>query len=149
MGLVTFNYLVNSGKPKRIRLLKKFIAQVFKMEGIQLSVINYIFCSDEYLLKVNREYLGHDYYTDIVTFELNEKREAVVSDIYISTDRVKENAEAFGEDYQAELARVIIHGALHLCGYKDKKRPDIMTMRAKECFYIKKLHAFFSRGTRR
>ncbi|RTL57496.1 MAG: rRNA maturation RNase YbeY [Sphingobacteriales bacterium] len=145
--MVTFNYLIAGGKPRQVRLLKRFIPEVFRIEGRQLHSINYIFCSDEHLLGINRDYLNHHFYTDIITFELNSNEEPVISDIYISTDRVRENAATLKEDYQTELRRVMIHGVLHLCGYRDKSGADKKKMRMKEDFYLGKFQSFFSRGT--
>lgn len=116
--------------------IKKFVEKIFKQEKIQLSFINYVFCSDEMLLQINQDYLQHDFYTDIITFGLSEKNEAVVADIYISIDRVKENARDLKVSYRNEMLRVIFHGALHLCGYKDKTKSEISTMRAKEEHYL-------------
>lgn len=112
--------------------LKGFIVDLFKQEGFEVEAINYIFCNDAYLLEINRQYLNHDTYTDIVTFPLSEKGEPIVSDIYISTERVKANAETFVTSFTRELHRVIFHGALHLCGYKDKKKAEAEEMRKME-----------------
>ncbi len=117
--------------PGRTRL-KKFIDEVFLSEGRILQDLAYVFCSDDYLLDINRRFLQHDYYTDIITFDLSENMQTVSGEIYISVDRVKENARNLGQKVQLELHRVIFHGALHLCGYKDKKRSDILQMRQKE-----------------
>ncbi|HVF82414.1 MAG TPA: rRNA maturation RNase YbeY, partial [Flavisolibacter sp.] len=100
--------------------------------GKSVDAINYIFCNDEYMLSINKEYLNHDNYTDIITFELSEKGEPVLSDIYISFDRIKENAKIFKTSIMEELHRVIFHGALHLCGFKDKSVADAAAMRQQE-----------------
>lgn len=100
-------------------------------------MVNYIFCTDKALLKINQDFLKHDYYTDIITFDLSEGDE-VVAEIYISIDRVKDNARKLGVSFQRELHRVIFHGALHLCGYKDKSPKDSTMMRNREDFYLKK-----------
>lgn len=118
--------------------LKLFIERIFKLEGRSLESLNFIFCSDEELLQINRSYLNHDYYTDIITFELSGKKEAVVGEIYISIDRVRDNASTHGSSNSQELHRVIFHGVLHLCGYKDKSPADIKKMRAREDHYLKK-----------
>lgn len=104
--------------------LKAFIEQIFKNEKKTLSSINYIFCSDEYLLEINRQFLKHDYYTDIITFNLSEDPKKIEGEIYISIDRVRENACNAGVTTKEELYRIIFHGALHLCGYKDKTPKD-------------------------
>jgi len=118
------------------RRLKAFIKQLFVAEGVSLFSVRYIFCSDQYLLSINREFLLHDYYTDIITFCLSELAEQVEGEIYISTERVEENAELVGVDLNNELHRVIFHGALHLCGYKDKKRSDKKKMTDAENKYL-------------
>lgn len=112
--------------------LKAFLKDLFLREGQGLKGLHYIFCSDEYLLTINQEFLQHDTYTDIVTFELSEDPEVTEGEIYISTDRVLENAKQFGVTEEYELHRVIFHGALHLCGYKDKSKKEEILMREKE-----------------
>lgn len=116
--------------------LKAFIKQLFTIEGVLLSSLNYIFCSDEYLIGINKEFLDHDNYTDIITFCLSEAREPIDGEIYISVDRVKENAITLGISVKTELHRVIFHGALHLCGYKDKKPIDKIRMTSAENRYL-------------
>lgn len=117
--------------------LKIFLKTLFKKEKRKAESLSYIFCSDEYLLSINQQYLQHDYYTDIITFNLAENStEPVVGDIYISVDRVKENAQLQNVSFREELHRVIFHGALHLCGYKDKTPSQIKTMRFKENQYL-------------
>ncbi len=101
-------------------------------EKKDIELINFIFCSDEYLLKMNRQYLDHDTYTDIITFDNAEAKWLLVGDIFISYDRVSENAREFGVSLMSELHRVMIHGVLHLCGYKDKTKADKLIMTAKE-----------------
>lgn len=116
--------------------LKQFIDQLFALEKKSLSVIHYVFCSDEYLLQMNKDFLKHDYYTDIITFDLSEKDQPILGEVYISLDRVKDNATQHAATIERETLRVIFHGALHLCGYKDKKKDDIVLMRKKEDYYI-------------
>lgn len=94
--------------------------------------LTYIFCSDEYLLQINKEFLKHNTLTDIVTFDLSEKEQELVGEIYVSVDRVADNAAKFGVTYNEELHRVIFHGALHLCGFKDKNEADKTEMRRQE-----------------
>ena len=110
-----------------------WIKSVFVSEGKRFEEINYIFCDDEYLLKINKEYLNHDYYTDIITFD-NSISSLIMSDIYISAERVKENASHYVVDFMDELRRVMIHGVLHLCGYKDKttEEQELMTVKENE-----------------
>lgn len=120
--------------------LKEFLERLLKREGKKAGDIHYIFCSDEYLLEINRQFLQHDYYTDIITFDLSHSEE-VNAEIYISIDRVKENASSFGVSYKAEVLRVIFHGALHLCGYRDKTKREITLMREKESEYLKRFES--------
>jgi rRNA maturation RNase YbeY len=117
--------------------LKKEIEAIFAAENKALRCLNYIFCSDSELLEINRAYLKHDEYTDIITFNLS-KGKNIDGEIYISWDRVKDNALKFKEPTSRELRRVIFHGALHLCGYKDKESADRKKMRLKEKFYLNK-----------
>ena len=116
--------------------LKAFITNLFKKEGKKLEQVQYIFCSDDYLLDINRQYLQHDYYTDIITFDLSEPNQPTTAEIYISIDRVKDNAMNFNTTFKRELHRVIFHGALHLCGYKDKKLKEEILMRKMEDKYL-------------
>jgi probable rRNA maturation factor len=115
--------------------LKAFIETLFKREKRKLGFINYIFCSDKRLLEINQQFLRHDYYTDIITFDLSET-DATQAEIYISIDRVKDNAKKEFVSFKSELHRVIFHGALHLCGYKDKSNREALKMREKEGFYM-------------
>jgi rRNA maturation RNase YbeY len=117
--------------------LKAFIALLFEKERTTLYTLNYIFCSDKYLLDINQKFLQHDFFTDIITFDLSEAPNYIVGEIYISIDRVKENALLMKTNREEELLRVIFHGALHLCGFKDKKQSDIKIMREKEDQYLK------------
>lgn len=122
---------------RQIRRLKSFIADIFKTERQPLRQLTYIFCSDEYLLQMNRQFLQHDYYTDIISFDLSEHPGAPTNgEIYISIDRVKDNASIQHTSMEQELHRVIFHGALHLCGYKDKQKKHQQEMRAREDFYL-------------
>ncbi|HEY0262102.1 MAG TPA: rRNA maturation RNase YbeY [Chitinophagales bacterium] len=117
---------------KKKDVLQKFILQQFKKEsGFSLS-LSCVFCSDEYLLKVNQDFLQHDYYTDIITFPLEQTKRKITAEIYISIDRVRENAEQHNVTFKEELHRVIFHGTLHLCGFGDKTESEQKTMRKKE-----------------
>lgn len=127
---------VKVGLKDRTRL-KKFIEMLFEREEQELQHLQYVFCSDEYLLHINQEFLQHDTYTDIVTFELSPVPDVTEGEIYISIDRVKENADKFGVTENYELHRVMFHGALHLCGYKDKTKKEEELMRQKEDEYLK------------
>ncbi len=115
--------------------LKAFIDKIFKKNGKGLKTLSYVFCTDHFLLEINRKFLQHDYYTDIVTFDLSNSDKEVEGDIYISVDRVRENARNFNRTIKEELHRVIFHGALHLCGFKDntKKGKEKMTSIEDKC----------------
>ena len=126
------NYFYESDfKIDKESIYSNWIKEVFISEKKRFEEINYIFCDDEYLLKINREYLNHDYYTDIITFD-NSVSNLIVSDIYISVERVMDNAGYYGVDFINELRRVMAHGILHLCGYMDKTQEDQQLMTAKE-----------------
>ena len=116
--------------------LKVFLISIFRSENVKLHSINYIFSTDKAVYKINKEFLKHDFFTDIITFNLSDKGEPVVADIYISVDRVKDNALLQKEPFQKELHRVVFHGALHLCGYGDKSREEIKAMRKREDYYL-------------
>jgi rRNA maturation RNase YbeY len=103
-----------------------------------LDEIKVIFCTDDYLLRINKEFLQHDTLTDIITFPFSRPGEPLLSDIYISVERVRENAGIFGKPFLEELHRVIFHGLLHLCGYKDKTTPQQKVMRGKEGEYLER-----------
>ena len=113
--------------------------KTIKSEDKELGEINYIFCDDEYLLKINQDYLKHDYLTDIITFDYVSGKN-ISGDLYISIDRVKENAEDFNVSFENELKRVMVHGVLHLMGYSDKSETATAEMRAKEEEKIKLFH---------
>lgn len=121
---------------KNRTVLKTFIKNLFAREGQGLKNLQYVFCSDEYLLQINQEFLQHDTLTDIVTFELGEDPAVTEGEIYISIDRVRENAQKFKVTEEHELHRVIFHGALHLCGFKDKTKDQSAQMREKENEYL-------------
>ena len=116
--------------------LKLFITSIFKKEKTQVKELNIIFCSDEYLLKINRDYLQHDYLTDIITFEISNDDNGKTAEIYISIESVKKNSIDYQSTMKNELHRVIFHGVLHLCGYKDKTKKDIVLRRSKEDNYL-------------
>ena len=124
-------------KPKFIksRQLKPFIKSLVLSEGLVSGDIAIVFCSDEYLLKINQDFLNHDYYTDIITFDYCENG-IVNGDLLISLDRVLENSTKENTSFLEELHRVVFHGVLHLCGFKDKSKKDIEMMRFKESHYL-------------
>lgn len=119
--------------------IKKLIERLFIEEGKHLARLNYIFCTDQALLEINRKYLSHSYYTDIITFDLSETTSQVIGEIYISADRIRDNAKKHNALVRTELHRVIFHGALHLCGYNDNNKRQRQEMRKMEDIYLKKL----------
>jgi probable rRNA maturation factor len=128
--VITFNS-ETSFTLKNQKKLVKWIGDVISSEGFQVGEINYIFCDDSYLNKINQEFLNHDTFTDIISFDYTLGKE-VGGDIFISIERVLENAEKFNEVFENELHRVMIHGILHFIGYKDKTKKDKTLMRTKE-----------------
>lgn len=116
--------------------IKSFIEKRIKKEGLSIESLNYIFCSDKYLLEINKQFLDHNYYTDIISFDLSEEPGKLIGEVYISIDRVKDNAKTHRATYKEELLRVIFHGALHFCGYKDKKPADAKKMRQMEDLWL-------------
>ena len=137
MTAIVFRYADRSLQLPGKTFLKSFIGTIFSKEKKQLASITYVFCSDDYLLQMNRDFLHHDYYTDILTFRLSEPGYPIVAEVYISLDRVRENACTHDVTYKQEALRVIFHGALHLCGYADKKKSEITLMREKEEQYLR------------
>ncbi len=123
---------------KQKKQVKQWIKDTILAEGYKLDELTYIFCSDAYLLKINQQYLDHDTYTDIITFDNSETAGLITGDIFISIERIRENAEKFKQTIPNELHRVIIHGVLHLLGYKDKTSEDNKTMTKKEDHYLGK-----------
>ncbi|PTD14053.1 rRNA maturation RNase YbeY [Flavobacterium columnare] len=136
--MINYNYETNFLLENEIGYTE-WIESVVKSEDKELNEINYIFCDDEYLLQINKQYLDHDYYTDVISFDYTEEG-LIAGDIFISIDRVKENASSLGVSFEEELKRVIIHGVLHYCGYKDKSSEEEETMRLKEDEKIKMFH---------
>lgn len=116
---------------------KKWLKNASISEGYELSQLNYVFCTDEYLLEINKQYLDHDYFTDIITFDNSEEDNQLEGDIYISVDRVRENAATFHTDFDTEMRRVLIHGLLHLAGHDDTSEALKTAMRAKEDEYLR------------
>ena len=119
------------------RNIKNWIKNAVVNENKNVGEIQYIFCSDAYLLNINKKFLNHDYFTDIVTFDYDEKN-IISGDIYISIDRIKENADLYNVEFSNELLRVIIHGILHLIGYNDKSDSEQKIMTEKENYYLSK-----------
>jgi probable rRNA maturation factor len=135
-------FIYSADKPVNLRnrqKVKQLIIFLFQNENVDLDRINYIFCSDEYLLPINKKYLNHSTLTDVITFSLSAIKEPVHGEVYLSVNRIAENAKSFRVTYQNELLRVMIHGALHLCGYTDKTNASTNEMRDKEDYYLKEI----------
>ncbi len=128
--MIEFFYETDFSLPNE-EFYRKWLNECLSVEGYIAEEINYIFCDDSYLIKINQEHLNHDNYTDIITFDYTEENQ-IYSDIYISIERVKDNAARFSESFERELSRVMAHGILHLCGYKDKIQEEKEEMRRKE-----------------
>lgn len=120
-------------------IIRNWLRDTINAEGYVLEELNFIFCSDEYLLGINQQYLDHDTYTDVITFDNSEAAKTIVGDIFISIDRIKENADTFKHQFIDELCRVMVHGTLHLLGYPDKGKAAKKIMTGKEDFYLAKL----------
>jgi len=116
---------------------QKWLEEIILSEGKKPGEINYIFCDDEYLLKINQDYLQHDYYTDIITFDYV-KGKTISGEIFVSLQRISDNASTLSRDYEEELKRVLAHGILHLAGYKDKTEEEEKEMRRMEDLYLAK-----------
>jgi rRNA maturation RNase YbeY len=115
---------------------KTWLKQIAQSENFKVGELNFIFCSDEYLYQINVDYLNHHTYTDIITFDNSEEEKLIEGDIFISIDRVRENAQKHNQEEKSELSRVVSHGLLHLMGYKDKTKSDAEVMRSKEALAI-------------
>jgi probable rRNA maturation factor len=137
MGSVSFIVEDISFLMKGKRVTKKWIMACASQEGKELLELCYIFCSDSYLLKMNEKYLKHDTLTDTITFDYSSDKEIIIGDVFISIDRVMENATKFSVSFEEEINRVMIHGLLHLCGYSDKKMLQKKKMVERENFYLK------------
>lgn len=132
--MISFNYETDF-KLKERQKFSKWISNVIFLEGFKEGDISYVFCNDEYLHKLNVEFLKHDTLTDIISFDYSIGK-IIQGDIFISIERVEENAREFNNSFDKELQRVIIHGILHYCGYKDKTKVDQKLMREKENHYL-------------
>ncbi|ULC59726.1 rRNA maturation RNase YbeY [Flaviramulus sp. BrNp1-15] len=135
--MINFNYETEFSLDSEEQL-SNWIIDTISSESHKLEEINYIFCDDKYLHKLNVEFLNHDTLTDIISFDYSVGK-IIQGDIFISVERVAENAKDFGVSFEEELHRVIIHGVLHYCGYKDKSEEDAQVMRSKENHYLKQL----------
>ena len=134
---ISFNKADKSATLGNRVALKSFLERAINKEGFIIDSLQYVFCSDNFLLNINKSYLNHNYYTDLISFDLSETRGSLIGEVYISVDRVKENAITHKTTFKEELLRVIFHGALHFCGYKDKKPTDAKEMRVQENKWIK------------
>jgi len=132
MSTVSFYFLDKTFSFKNRNELKNYVGKIFANNKRQLSHLSYIFCSDEYLLNINRQFLQHDYYTDIITFDMSLNKKEITGEVYISVDRIRENAKTHHQTLKNELHRVVFHGALHLCGYKDKTEREKNILRKSE-----------------
>lgn len=135
MAVNFFSEEIKFQLPQKLKR-KTWLKKIADSEGFQINELNFIFCSDEYLYQINVEYLSHHTYTDIITFDNSEEAKKIEGDIFISVDRVKENAQKHNVAEESELNRVISHGLFHLMGYKDKSKEQADTMRAKEEFAL-------------
>jgi rRNA maturation RNase YbeY len=136
MGAILFFSEDTLFKPKQKAELRKWVNNCVMAEGFKIQEINFIFCTDDYLLEINKNYLDHDTYTDIITFDNGEQNGKVLGDIFISVDRINENAAKFGVSERDELHRVMIHGVLHLLGYTDKDHKTKAQMTDRENHYL-------------
>ncbi len=144
--IISFSFPAAVSLANRLKL-KAFIQEIFRREKKKLGGLSYIFCSDNFLLRINQDFLHHDYFTDIISFDFSEPDSPEIhGEIYISVDTVRVNAKTYSTTMVRELHRVIFHGALHLCGYRDKSPRDQKLMRAKEDYYLG-LYFDFPRGT--
>lgn len=136
MAKINFYTEQTSFSLKQKKKIRSWIEVSILAEGYRLQELNFIFCNDQYLLQINQDFLGHDDYTDVITFDHTEEAGSIAGDIFISIDRIKENARLFHCKLADELCRVMIHGTLHLLGYKDKTKAAKTQMTTKEDFYL-------------
>jgi rRNA maturation RNase YbeY len=140
--MINFNIETDGFKLSDVRKRKAWLKGLVNEQGFKLGELNYIFLNDEGLHKINLEYLNHDTYTDIITFDNSEDENRIEGDIFVSVERIAENAKKFKVDFETELTRVMAHGVLHLCGYLDKKPEDVKLMREMEDKYVAKYGEF-------
>lgn len=145
MSQIIFHDHLTHSHLKNRSTLKKFLRDLFVVEKKQLDRVNFIFCTDNFLLALNQEFLKHDYFTDTMTFLYSEKTKPIKGEVYISIDRIKSNAEKFKIPFQTELLSILIHGCLHLCGYEDKSTASKKKMALLQEKYLAKW--FVSRET--
>jgi probable rRNA maturation factor len=135
-GQIGFHYPESDFSLTRRKQLKAFIKSLFIREKTVLDRVDYIFCTEEFLLDLNKQFLGHSFYTDILSFNLTDGNGPLRGEIYISPKRIRDNAHLYQVSFKEELQRVIFHGALHFCGYKDKTKKESANMRVKEEYYL-------------
>lgn len=133
--MINYNYEIEFSLSNEVAI-SKWISNVISLEGFKEGELNYVFCDDAYLHKLNVEFLNHDTLTDIISFDYTLGK-LISGDLFISIERVKDNASDFKVSFEDELLRVIVHGILHYCGYKDKTQEDLKIMRLKENFYLR------------
>ncbi len=127
----SINYSINDEKT-----ISDWLHLITKTENFDISELNYIFCNDKYLYSLNVEYLNHDTFTDIISFDFSEENGKITGDIYISIERISENAKKFSKTFENELHRIMAHGLLHLLGYSDKTKSEKLVMTEKEDYYL-------------
>jgi len=140
--MIQFNSLISDFVLCEQSVFKKWLTDVILKENKTPGELNFIFCNDDYLIEINRNYLGHDYFTDIITFPFAVKPNIISGEIYLSIERIKENAIDADEKFEKELSRVLVHGVLHLIGYNDHTSSEIEIMRRKEDNYLLLLPEF-------
>lgn len=131
MAVNFFTEEISFNLPQKLRR-KSWLKKIAASEDFKIGELNYIFCSDEYLLQINVDYLNHNTYTDIITFDNSEEEKTIEGDIFISIDRIRDNASKHNQDEEMELSRVLSHGLFHLMGYKDKSKEQAQLMRSQE-----------------
>jgi|LakMenE18May11ns_1017448.scaffolds.fasta_scaffold9369023_2 probable rRNA maturation factor len=143
---IQFNFIDYVFTLRNKTILRQWLIMVCKKEKVNAVMLSYNFCSDKFLLDINKKHLSHNYLTDIITFSLSDKKQEIVGDFYISIERVRQNAKTYNCPPLDELHRVLVHGLLHLCGYNDKTKKQALEMRKKEDEYLslrpKKLNMF-------
>ncbi|MEJ7737756.1 MAG: rRNA maturation RNase YbeY [Chitinophagaceae bacterium] len=144
--VIQFHYQTRSFTFNHRLKLKSFLKHIFKKERKTLNSLIFVFCTDDYVLDMNNRFLSHDFFTDILTFDLSDSPKQVIAEIYISIDRVRENALYFKTSFRLELHRVVFHGVLHLCGYTDKTKEEKIQIKKKEEYYLRK-HANWQSST--
>lgn len=140
---IHYFYEVDGFKLLKKQEIRAWLTYSAKLEQKEISNFNLIFCDDEYLLDINKQYLNHDYYTDIITFDVSDNQYVISGDVFISIDRAQDNSKSFNQKFEKELHRLMIHGLLHLIGYNDKSDKERANMTRKEDYYLSILDKFF------